>query len=174
MPRSAIPHSTCHLVPPPLQRLPVHWKPSRFPDRRGEASRRKISDSRPTLEWRHRPRSGQQILEKNSHTLRGRIARCSMPSFAARTRHWVVNLDQCIRCGHQAISYNFMPITALPKCQGNARAKGWPRARLSIARAYFHIVFTLPHELSALALGTSGCSTICSPLKRRSDARTGS
>ena len=40
-----------------------------------------------------------------------------------------------------------------PKCQGNARAK-WLAARSAelLPVPYFHVVFTLPHELSALAL----------------------
>jgi len=40
-----------------------------------------------------------------------------------------------------------------PKCQGNARAK-WLAARAAelLPVPYFHVVFTLPHELSALVL----------------------
>jgi hypothetical protein len=40
------------------------------------------------------------------------------------------------------------------KCQGNARLK-WLEARSAelLPVQYFHFVFTLPHELSALALG---------------------
>jgi hypothetical protein len=61
--------------------------------------------------------------------------------------------DQCLRCGHQAISYNSCRNRHCPKCQGNARAK-WLTARSSelLPVPYFHIVFTLPHELSALVL----------------------
>jgi len=62
--------------------------------------------------------------------------------------------DQCVRCGHQAISYNSCRSRHCPKCQGNARAK-WLAARSAelLPVPYFHVVFTLPHELSALALG---------------------
>ena len=47
-----------------------------------------------------------------------------------------------------------MPQSALPECQGNARLK-WLQARSAelLPVPYFHVVFTLPHELSALALG---------------------
>jgi hypothetical protein len=40
-----------------------------------------------------------------------------------------------------------------PKCQGNARTR-WLAARSAelLPVPYFHIVFTLPHELSALVL----------------------
>jgi Putative transposase/Transposase zinc-binding domain len=75
------------------------------------------------------------------------IARC-------RTSALGGHRDQCVRCGHQAISYNSCRNRHCPKCQGNARAK-WLQARSAelLPVPYFHIVFTLPHELSALALG---------------------
>ena len=61
--------------------------------------------------------------------------------------------DQCPRCGHQAISYNSCRNRHCPKCQGNARAK-WLAARSAelLPVPYFHVVFTLPHELSSLVL----------------------
>jgi hypothetical protein len=61
--------------------------------------------------------------------------------------------DQCVNCGHQAISFNSCRNRHCPKCQGNARAK-WLAARSAelLPVPYFHVVFTLPHELSALAL----------------------
>lgn len=61
--------------------------------------------------------------------------------------------DQCLRCGYQAISYNSCRNRHCPKCQGNARAK-WLAARSAelLPVPYFHVVFTLPHELSALVL----------------------
>jgi hypothetical protein len=62
--------------------------------------------------------------------------------------------DQCVRCGHQAISYNSCRNRHCPKCQGNARFK-WLQSRSAelLPVPYFHVIFTLPHELSALALG---------------------
>jgi hypothetical protein len=61
--------------------------------------------------------------------------------------------DQCANCGHQAISFNSCPNRHCPKCQGNARSK-WLAARSAelLPVPYFHIVFTLPHQLSALVL----------------------
>jgi Putative transposase/Transposase zinc-binding domain len=61
--------------------------------------------------------------------------------------------DQCLRCGHQVISYNSCRNRHCPKCQGNARAK-WLAARSAelLPVPYFHVVFTLPHDLSALVL----------------------
>ena len=64
------------------------------------------------------------------------------------------HLDKCVNCGHQAISFNSCRNRHCPKCQGNARAK-WLAARSAelLPVPYFHVVFTLPHELSALVLG---------------------
>jgi hypothetical protein len=61
--------------------------------------------------------------------------------------------DKCSRCGHLAASYNSCRNRHCPKCQGNVRAK-WLAARSAelLPVPYFHIVFTLPHELSALVL----------------------
>jgi hypothetical protein len=63
------------------------------------------------------------------------------------------HLDKCVRCGHQAISFNSCRNRHCPKCQGNARAK-WLAARSAelLPVPYFHLVFTLPHELSAIVL----------------------
>jgi hypothetical protein len=75
------------------------------------------------------------------------IARC-------RTATLGGHRDQCVNCGHQAISYNSCRSRYCPKCQGNARLK-WLQARSAelLPVPYFHVVFTLPHQLSALALG---------------------
>src|ERR1700747_772123 len=61
--------------------------------------------------------------------------------------------DQCLRCGHQAISYNSCRNQHCPKCQGNARSK-WLAARSAelLPVPYFHVVFTLPHGVSGLVL----------------------
>jgi hypothetical protein len=74
------------------------------------------------------------------------IARC-------RTAALGGHRDQCVRCGHQAISFNSCRNRHCPKCQGNARAK-WLAARSAelLPVPYFHVVFTLPHSLSALVL----------------------
>ena len=59
--------------------------------------------------------------------------------------------DQCIRCGHQAISYNSCRNRHCPKCQTNAREK-WLRAREQelLPVSYFHLVFSVPHTLVPL------------------------
>ena len=64
------------------------------------------------------------------------------------------HLDQCDTCGHQRISYNSCRDRHCPKCQAIAR-DDWIEARLArlLPVPYFHVVFTIPDELNALALG---------------------
>ena len=59
--------------------------------------------------------------------------------------------DQCVRCGHQAISYNSCRNRHCPKCQTNAREK-WlsDRRRELLPVCYFHLVFSVPHTLVPL------------------------
>ena len=58
-----------------------------------------------------------------------------------------------LRCGHQAISYNSCRNRHCPKCQTQARER-WIAAREQelLTTVYFHLVFTVPHELNVLAL----------------------
>src|SRR6201987_4949050 len=110
--------------------------------------------SRPTLEVADIVRrTGNSFWEqKQSHLawphrkVLNAIARC-------RTAALGGHRDQCVSCGHQAISFNSCRNRHCPKCQGNARAK-WLAARSAelLPVPYFHVVFTLPHELSALVL----------------------
>ena len=61
--------------------------------------------------------------------------------------------DTCQSCGHQAISYNSCRNRHCPKCQAQARER-WlaARERELLDTSYFHVVFTVPHELNPLAL----------------------
>jgi hypothetical protein len=64
------------------------------------------------------------------------------------------HVDACPRCGYQAaISYNSCRNRHCPKCQTQARER-WlaARERDLLATDYFHVVFTVPHELNVLAL----------------------
>jgi len=61
--------------------------------------------------------------------------------------------DACPSCGYQAISYNSCRNRHCPKCQAQARER-WltARERELLDARYFHVVFTVPHELNVLAL----------------------
>jgi hypothetical protein len=62
------------------------------------------------------------------------------------------HLDVCSACGHQRPAYNSCRNRHCPKCQALAQAR-WieKRSERIIPTKYFHVVFTLPQELRALA-----------------------
>jgi hypothetical protein len=72
------------------------------------------------------------------------IARC-------RTAALGGHRDPCMRCGHQAISYNSCRNRHCPKCQTNARDQ-WLRQRQQelLPVGYYHLVFSVPHALVPL------------------------
>ena len=62
------------------------------------------------------------------------------------------HLDVCTTCGHETPAYNSCRNRHCPKCQALAQAR-WieQRSQRIIPTKYFHVVFTLPQELRALA-----------------------
>jgi Putative transposase/Transposase zinc-binding domain len=62
------------------------------------------------------------------------------------------HIEQCNQCGHQRISFNSCRDRHCPKCQSLARAQWLDDRRAELlATPYFHVVFTLPEELAAIA-----------------------
>ena len=63
------------------------------------------------------------------------------------------HVEQCTNCAHQLISCYSCRNRHCPKCQSLAKAK-WLKARSAelLPVTYFHVVFTLPHELGPLGL----------------------
>jgi hypothetical protein len=61
------------------------------------------------------------------------------------------HVEACETCGTERICYNSCRNRHCPKCQGSARAK-WLKAEqaLLLPVPYFHLVFTLPHQLNPL------------------------
>ena len=95
--------------------------------------RRFIENNRTWIHWVH-----QKVLRA--------IVRC-------RTAALGGHRDQCPGCDYQAIAYNSCGNRPCPKCQAGARQR-WLAARQQelLAVGYFHLVFTLPHQLSPPAL----------------------
>lgn len=62
------------------------------------------------------------------------------------------HVERCDACGHQRIFYNSCRNRHCPKCQALARAD-WIEDRLAeiLETQYFHLVFTVPEEIAALA-----------------------
>jgi hypothetical protein len=63
------------------------------------------------------------------------------------------HVEQCTQCSHEQIAYNSCRNRHCPKCQAAAR-KEWTQKRAAelLPVEYFHVVFTLPEQLSPLAL----------------------
>ena len=72
---------------------------------------------------------------------------------ACRTAVMGGHVGACDECGHREISYNSCRNRHCPKCQAMARAR-WLEQRTAelLPISYFHVVFTLPAEIAALAL----------------------
>lgn len=71
---------------------------------------------------------------------------------ACRTELLGGHLDVCDRCGHAVPSFNSCRNRHCPKCQSLRQAK-WVAERMQrvLPVPYFHVVFTVPHELHRLA-----------------------
>ncbi|NJL26802.1 MAG: IS91 family transposase [Thermoanaerobaculia bacterium] len=68
------------------------------------------------------------------------------------------HVDACDHCGARQISYNSCRNRHCPKCQSLAKAS-WLEDRLDelLPVEYFHVVFTLPHQLASLGLQNKRC-----------------
>lgn len=73
---------------------------------------------------------------------------------ACRTAVLGGHRDTCDRCGASRVTYNSCRNRHCPVCQSTARDR-WLEARRAevLPIPYFHVVFTLPHALNALAQG---------------------
>ena len=62
------------------------------------------------------------------------------------------HIEGCEDCGHRRIAYNSCRNRHCPKCQG-AAAREWLAAREAdlLPVGYFHLVFTIPAEIAAIA-----------------------
>lgn len=66
-----------------------------------------------------------------------------------RTAELGGHLDRCSDCGHERIAYNSCRNRHCPKCQTTNKER-WILARKEdlLPCSYFHVVFTIPHELN--------------------------
>jgi hypothetical protein len=79
--------------------------------------------------------------------------RCVMSAIErCRTAALGGHVEQCDSCGHQRIAFNSCRNRHCPKCQSLVRAQ-WLEDRHAdiIPVQYFHVVFTLPEEIAAIA-----------------------
>jgi hypothetical protein len=83
----------------------------------------------------------------------GRVERRVMSAIVAcRTEALGGHVEACNDCGMTRIAYNSCRNRHCPKCQGTARA-AWLAARQAdlLPVPYFHVVFTLPTPIAAIA-----------------------
>jgi hypothetical protein len=96
---------------------------------------------------------GQRFLDRYRSSLDFQQLKALRAIQRCRTAALGGHRDQCSRCDYQAISYNSCRNRHCPKCQAQARER-WlaARERELLPTSYFHVVFTVPHELNLLAL----------------------
>ena len=95
----------------------------------------------------------QEFFAAWGHTLSQQQRRVFRDICACRTASLGAHVQRCDSCAHESISYNSCRSRHCPKCQSSARDK-WlaSQARHLLPVPYCHVVFTLPHELSPIAL----------------------
>jgi hypothetical protein len=110
--------------------------------------------NRPTLEVADIIRAaGNSFIARNRNHLTWPQLKVLCAIRDCRTAALGGHLDRCSRCGRQAISYNSCRNRHCPKCQTNKRDQWLEKQKQDLLPVpYFHIVFTLPHDLSALVL----------------------
>ena len=110
--------------------------------------------TRPTLEGADVIRQyGAAYLARYGATLSTEQHRALRAIAVCRTAALGGHATQCEQCGHLEITYNSCGNRHCPKCPGRAQA-AWLAAREAelLDVPYVHVVFTLPHVLSPLAL----------------------
>lgn len=96
-------------------------------------------------------RFGEQLLAVGPVSpARRRVLRALV---ACRTARLGGHVEACDACGYQRIAYNSCRNRHCPKCQASRQAQ-WleDRAEDLLPVEYFHVVFTMPEEIAAIAL----------------------
>ena len=96
--------------------------------------------------------AGSAYRQQHAESL-SRGQRCVMSAIErCRTAALGGYIEQCDNCGHQRIAYNSCRNRHCPKCQSLVRAQ-WLEDRQAdlLPVEYFHVVFTLPEAIAAIA-----------------------
>jgi hypothetical protein len=111
--------------------------------------------SKPALEVADILRAqGSRFLERYQHSISYQQLKVYRAVLACRTASLGGHLDVCSNCGMETgVSFNSCRNRHCPKCQARAREQ-WLEARQQelLPIGYFHVVFTVPHELNVFAL----------------------
>jgi Putative transposase/Transposase zinc-binding domain len=97
-------------------------------------------------------RYGEAYRQKHGSALSTAQRRVMTAIEVCRTAALGGHVEQCDECGHQRICYCSCRNRHCPKCQSLARAE-WLRNRQAelLDCDYFHVVFTVPEEIAAIA-----------------------
>jgi hypothetical protein len=96
---------------------------------------------------------GDDFLKRYGGMLSGAQRQALRDLAVCRTATLGGHVEHCLDCGAERIAYNSCRNRHCPKCQALARAHWLDRqAEHLLPVEYHHVVFTLPAELSALAL----------------------
>ncbi len=98
-----------------------------------------------------------EVIHRFSDKLKGKLSAHQMRTLSAlercRTAALGGHIDACTACGQLRISYNSCRNRHCPKCQGvNKEMFIIEQEELLLPVVYYHVVFTLPHELNPLCL----------------------
>jgi predicted Zn-ribbon and HTH transcriptional regulator len=90
---------------------------------------------------------------RNTHRLSASDKKVMRAISVCRTYELGGHLDRCDACGFERPAYNSCRNRHCPKCQSLAKAR-WLEKQTSelLPVGYYHLVFTLPHELNHLIL----------------------
>jgi hypothetical protein len=96
--------------------------------------------------------AGPAYRQQHADTLNHEQRRVMGAIESCRTATLGGHVEQCDVCGHQRIAYNSCRNRHCPKCQSLTRAQ-WLEDRQAdlLPVEYFHVVFTLPEEIAAIA-----------------------
>jgi len=97
-------------------------------------------------------RYGEAYRDKHGASMSPAQRRVMSAIESCRTAALGGHLEQCDECGHERNCYNSCADRHCPKCQSLARAQ-WIEDRQSelLEAPYFHVVFTVPAEIAAMA-----------------------
>jgi predicted RNA-binding Zn-ribbon protein involved in translation (DUF1610 family) len=97
--------------------------------------------------------AGQGFIEHNRHWITAQHLKVLRAIRRCRTAALGGHLDECPYCGYSTTSFNSCRDRHCPKCQAHARER-WLEARHRelLPTPYAHVVFTVPRELTSLAL----------------------
>ena len=109
--------------------------------------------NRPTVEVADILRAqGTSFIDRHRKRMRFQQLKVMQAIVRCRTAALGGHIDMCPRCGKDwGLSFNSCRNRHCPKCQAQARRR-WiaARERELLATSYFHVVFSLPHQLTDL------------------------